>query len=107
MLQEQKDVSSSPARLPFQPDPVLYTVIVLYALENTITKYLKNISGIPLGTGSKYIPLPGWLVGWADLTPRLLPLSLLAGSAHSWLAIFLPQPNLPSLPPGITVGIDK
>ena len=38
MLQEQKDVSSSPARLPFQPDPVLYTVIVLYALENPIKK---------------------------------------------------------------------
>ena len=42
MLQEQKNVSSSPARLPFQPDPVLYTVIVLYALENPIKNLLTN-----------------------------------------------------------------
>ena len=29
-MQEQKDVSSSPARHPFQPDPVIDTVIVQY-----------------------------------------------------------------------------
>jgi hypothetical protein len=50
--------------------------------------------------GSKYIPLPVWLVSWTDIAPRLLPLGLVAGSAHSWLAIFLEEANRPCLPPG-------
>ena len=35
--------SSSPARLSFQPDPVLFTVIVQYALENQKKKNVKIV----------------------------------------------------------------
>ena len=35
--------SSSPARLSFQPDPVLFTVIVEYALENQKKKIFKIV----------------------------------------------------------------
>ena len=50
--------------------------------------------------GTKYTTLPSWLETWTHLRTKLFPLLLASLIVHSWLAIFLPNKSVASLPPG-------
>ena len=52
--------------------------------------------------GTKYTVIPAWLDTWtSSLKLRLYPLVLVSLTTHTWLATFLPNTSVVSLPPGV------